>query len=465
MGRNSLRAVGPRLTNAKWQACCRKAEIRSSCDENSDPLELLVTADTSCIDKALAAVQKGTKEDLAAAYYIRGQRKGDPVDYLRALNAAEETLLERPESSAAMFNRALAQEKLGLIKEAKLSWDEVVKRKESGWWEEARKHVNALQQIRDAEWSPDKLDKALERRDRATLTRIVREFPSESMHAFEESDLLDVEKSRLFADILNEPYARAIVNAIVQTKDRSALTRGIRAYRLGRKLELNGQLDKAIGEYELAATLLERVGNPLYVAARYRIVANTFSGGGDTLASLDAITPIAKKHGYRDLYAIHSLRANELEFQSRYLEAYAAYQQAIDSADQNTAAVVAVLSRRSENYARIGSPDLAFRDSFAALKLLPRIADLNARHQANGSAAGAAKQLGYPGVAVQYQNAAVEAVQKAVVDAPAGSLATAKIHLIIALRARADICVELKRDVDARADLKQASDLAKDRPK
>lgn len=461
MGDQNFRTVGPRLSNAKWQACCRKAEIRPSCEESDDPLALLVAADKNCIDTALKLVGTRVAEDLSAAYFIRAQRKYDPVDFLRALQAAEDTLRKNPGSKTAMFNRALAQEKLGLTREAIRSWDEVVKFDESGWSREAREHRERLMGLRDPEWRGDELGEALRRRDRAALTKIARAFPSNAILAFEESDLLDAESSRLFADVLSDPYTQSIVKAAAETKDRAALEQGIRAFRQARTSARNGQPIEKADAYERAATLLERAGNPLSIAARYELAAYEFSSGRDSLPLLDAIAPIAKKHGYRDLSArIQTLRANDLEFHNRYLEAYAAYEQALAFAKQDPTATVTVLTRRSPNYAIVGLPRLAFHDSFAALTLLPRVADVNARHHAYASAATAVRQLDYPEIALQYQNAAVEAIQKAVVSAPAGGLARAKLHLAIALRGRANILVALERDTDARADLEQASDLA-----
>jgi CHAT domain-containing protein len=446
VGGKTFRTVGPRLSKTEWKACCAKAEIRPSetgiaCNESGDARTLLVTADRTCIDTALLAVQKRSKDDLAAAYYIRGQRKGDPVDYLRALNAAMEK-----SSGAALFNRALAQEKLGLVQEAIRSWDDVVKRGESGWSQEAREHRQRLQDLHDPEWRIDKLEEALRNRDRATLTKMVRAFPPNAIAAFEKSDLLDAEASRFFADVLNDPYARSIVDAIEHPKDRTALKQGMRAFRQKK--------------YEEAAGLLERAGNPLYIAARYQIAAERFRGGEDAVLLLNPIVPEAERFAYPGLPDIHTLRAISLGYQNRYFEALGAYDQAMVSAKRNPTAIVGVLTRRSGNYARIGSSKLAFRDAFQALTLLPNVASLNARNNTYGAAATAARQLGYVSIALQYQNAGVEEMRKGVRDAPANSLRVAKNNLLIALRARADIFVELARDAEAQIDLEQSSDLA-----
>jgi CHAT domain-containing protein len=460
-GGNHLRTVGPRLSNAEWKACCRKAEIRTTCDDQADALAFLLTADKGCVDTALAAVKDRAPDDLAAAYYIRAQRKNDPVDYLRALNAADELLQKNPGSPSARFNRALALEKLVLIRDAIQAWDDVVKLGERGWSDEARQRRERLLNLREPEWQSDKLEEALRLDNREALRKIVREHPSNAIRAFEDSNLLDVATSRRFADALNNPYARAIVDAIKQTKDRNALEQGLRAFRQARTQERNGQTDAANVAYQRAATLLEKAGIPLSLAARYSLAVQAYRNQQDSLPLLNKLAPIARKHAYHHLLAlIETFRAVELESQGRYLEAHAFYEQAIDSANGDPTAMVAVLGRRSENYRTIGNPKLALADSVQALALLPRITNLNARHHAYGSATTVAQQLGYPAIALRYQNALVETVQKAVVSAPAGGLAAAKLHLVVALRLRADILVELGRDVDAQTDLEQASDLA-----
>ena len=458
-GDRDFRTVEPRLSNAEWKACCRRGEIR--CDSGEDTLTQLVAAGEDCIDKALTAVEKHAKDDLAAAYYIRGQRKNDPVDFLRAWEAAEEELRRNPASEVALFNRALAQEKLGLTKEAIRSWNEVVKNDKSKWRDEAQQRRDHLQSLHDPEWRADKLEDALRRRDRATLAQLARALPFDAVLAFEESNLLDVEASRIFADVLGEPYTRSVVDAVERVKDRKALEEGLSAFRQARDAQRNADRDGAASAYERAATLLARAENPLFLAARYGAAAQRFSSTKESLALLDPIIPIVSNHGSSSLSArIHTIRANALEYDDRYLEAHEDYERALESAKNDPTGIVAALGRRSLNYATIGSSELAFADSFRAVSLLPYVADLNARHHAYASAAIAARQLGYPTVALHYQNALIEVMSRDVRNAPPGRLPTTKVHLAIALRARADIQVALERDQDALIDLEQAAGLA-----
>ena len=414
------RLVHARLSGADWKPFRQSAYVRTSCDpvrSREEALNLLAIAGRECLDTALNAVATHAKEDLAAAYLTRFDRNGDPVDLLRALETAEG------------FNRALAQEWLGLTKEALHSWNELVTEK-SGWSDEARQHLQRLQKLRDPLWNEEEVQSAFERHDAAALRRIVHAFPVEAAWSFEKSNLFDREGARLFATILadnGQMYPQAVVDVMDQARDRAALT----AFK-----------DK---DYLRAATLLERVGNPLHLAALY------YDG---SLPALERAIPHLKPE-YRELSArIHMYRANLLEFTDRYLEAHAEYDKALAFAKGEPTLIAATRARRSENFRTIGASEDAFRDAFRAVSLLNRVASTNARHLSYGAAANAARQLGYPLVALHYQNAAVEDIQRAM------SGAHAKAELSGALRVRAEILVALGQEADAERDLQQAAEFA-----
>src|SRR6185436_18692248 len=98
------------------------------------------------------------------------------------------------------------------------------------------------------------------------------------------------------------------------------------------------------------------------------------------------------------------------------------------------------------------------RHAHRALSVLTRVADLDARNHAYGSAANAATQLRQPEVALLYQNAAVTDLQRAVNAVPGDK--NAKIQLSVAFRKRAEILVQLEQDDNAEKDLQQTADLA-----
>lgn len=442
------RTVGPRLSGAAWAECCQAAEIRRTCDEAVETREaaiaLLAVAHGECLDKAFAAVEKYAKDDLSAAYFIRAQRTGDGVDFLRALDAAS-----RSNSDAAQFNRALAQQKLGLTREAMQSWDDIVRRDKSAWANDARQRLGQLRATYPR-WERDRMKNALGLRDSAQVDRITRAFPTEAMQYFELDAVHDSGAATILASALariGDPYARDIVAAAANTPDPKAFAEGLVAFQQE--------------NYSRAADLLERAGNPLHLTARYRAASALFRGGGDCLTVIESWAPIVEKRRYRDLaIRYHLLRANALEQQDRYFEALRFYQEALALAN-SPKRKVDILSRRAFNYSTIGQPANAFNDAVTILSLTPNVADLNANHHTYASAARAARDLGFPAIALQFQNVAVQLIQKSIAEAPAEAMKNAKHHYAIALRQRADMHAELGNDAVAEADLALATELAR----
>ena len=451
------RPFGPRLTHAAWKECCRKTVPRESCKEAIEDREkgweLLEDAHGECLDRVIVALEKYAKDDLAAAYFVRAQRRKNPIDLLRALDATQSN-----DAPAPLFNRALAQEKLGLIAAAQNSWNTIAGSADDEWAKEARNRLARL--TRPApQWRADELEAALRRRDRAAVETIVRAFPADAAKYFEQSNLVDADGARLFADALastGDFYASAIVEAAGPTKDRDAWERGVRTFQEARRHERNTEYDQAETEYAQAAGFLERSGNPLSLAARYGVATSRFITGGDVLPLLDSLVIDPR---YRNLTSrFHTMRAAALDIEGRYTEALAEYSSVIDTNAGSPKDIAKALTRRCMNYLTTGRTEKAFFDAYYALKYARVATDMDTLHQANAGAAAAASKLGYPAIALQYQTAAVAALQRILRRVPASPLA--KQHLSIALRARAQFHLALKRDVAAATDLEEASRLA-----
>jgi CHAT domain-containing protein len=388
-----------------------------------------------CFCSALMACNREDTEMTGGRDATRFERIEDPVELLRVLETAKG------------FNRALVLEKLYLTKEAIYEWNEVA-RKNPERSIEARQHLERLQQLSDPvkQWSTTEVDRALEDRDEAGLTKFVRLFPTDAARYFERTLSGDRERARLFAKTLTaagDPFPQAVVDAMDRTKDRAALDEGLTAFHKG--------------DFQRAATLLERAGNPLSLAAHYYI---TTRQQPPSLSVLDAAIPHLRPEYHELSSRIYAWRANVLEFDDRYLEAQADYKRALAAANGDPTSIAAARARESWNFATVGNSEEAFRDAHRALNLLTRVADTNTRNQGYAGAANAAAQLGYPDTALLYQNAAVEDIQHAVAAAPASKAASVKIQLSVALRKRAEIHVQLKRDADAQDDLEQAADFA-----
>ena len=393
-----------------------------------------------CLCSALLACTRENPKPPGRGDLARIERIDDPVKLLRALETAKGP------------NHALVLEKLCLTKEAIAAWNEAA-RQNPQWSNEARQHIAALQQLPDPikQWNTDEIDRALDRRNATELAKIVRLFPADAAQYFERSLLRDRERARLFAKVLagaGEHYPQTVIDAMDRTKDRAALDQGLDAFRKG--------------DFLRAATLFDRAGNPLALAARYYAAATeSFTMPEQALREIDTILPDLNSRDRELSSRIYVLRASALEFDDRYLEALAVYRQALAAANREPTLTAVAFGRESFNFATIGNSEKAFSDAHSALKLLPRVANIDARNHAYAGAARAAAQLGHPNTALLYQNAAVEDAQRAVMGArTARDLATAKMELSAALRQRAEFHVQLQQDAEARDDLQQASDLA-----
>lgn len=98
--------------------------------------------DAAVADPASAAILA----DLAAAYLARGARPGRAIDVARAYEAAHRARHLSPHLPAALFNEAMALERLHLDGEAARAWSAAaaLEPPSSGWAAEARRHAEAL---------------------------------------------------------------------------------------------------------------------------------------------------------------------------------------------------------------------------------------------------------------------------------------------------------------------------------
>lgn len=83
--------------------------------------------------------------DLSAAYLARGERTGRVDDHQLALGNATKALEIDRVLPTALFNRALALERLGEVNDARAAWQAYLTvDRQSGWADEARAHLRRL---------------------------------------------------------------------------------------------------------------------------------------------------------------------------------------------------------------------------------------------------------------------------------------------------------------------------------
>ena len=143
----------PAQVLVRWQVAARLEALRpmlpagSSHAAAAEGLSRLYRDDTAGALALLRdAVHRDPAEpsywcDLAAAALVRGE----PTDLLEALESADVALELKPSLEAAAFNRALALERLGLLRAAHDAWTDAARlATATGWAAEARERARAL---------------------------------------------------------------------------------------------------------------------------------------------------------------------------------------------------------------------------------------------------------------------------------------------------------------------------------
>jgi CHAT domain-containing protein len=510
------RPVEPRLTGATgWQACtsfltpghvvpesqCRPVQPSppEACDEvvgdTAQAVRLLADR-PACTDAAIAFLTPAAQHnaevmsDLSAAYYVRAQRADDPADLLEALNAAEAAVAKAPRLAAARFNRALAQEALGLTADAFDSWNELLETERGDWAAEARRHRNALARERASDaasqWtrSLNRLPAALQAGDRSAVAKLIEPAPGAAV-AYLENELLPqwadepsadrLRRARLFAEelsrITKDNYAidaiAAIGRSLPDPATLNALREGHRAFRDGRSAEEAFNVTRAAPAFEKAARLLASGKSPVQGAAAlgYAVAIN-FDDLPRSVRLLDPIEKQAREAAHWHLLArTRSTRGFLVFFQSRFVESIAAYELAVaDYGKLHDEEGMAInYTRLAGNWRTGGEKRLAWRNAYQAMRHASRIANLKDRHVLLGENALAALALHQPRIALRYQERAVELIRDeltAVSPDRLDRIAYLKTNLVRAFRERARIRLELNEPEQATRDLDESQRLA-----
>lgn len=239
--------------------------------------------------------------DLAAACLIRGTERDRPLDLIAALDAAEKAAELSPASPEALFNRALARERLSLVAEAAQAWQEYRRQDgTSGWSEEAAAALARLQAASDpAESWPAAQRRLLEAAaagDRKTLESLVVRFPQEA-RSFGEDEILaswadhylrgrfpqaetdlGVARSigaalvRLSGESMLADAVRGIDQASCEPERMRRLADGLTSYRKGFLLIRDRRFGPAEAPLEEARQLLRQASNPFEAWARFLLI-------------------------------------------------------------------------------------------------------------------------------------------------------------------------------------------------
>ncbi|HKP75559.1 MAG TPA: hypothetical protein VJT67_08450, partial [Longimicrobiaceae bacterium] len=112
------------------------------------------SARAAALDSAIAGFEAAARladrpapvlADLAAALLFRAARDGNARDVVNAIEVSDQAVELEKHNEAALFNRALAMERWGLVEQATAEWRSLAARG-SAWRAEAQGHATALQQ-------------------------------------------------------------------------------------------------------------------------------------------------------------------------------------------------------------------------------------------------------------------------------------------------------------------------------
>jgi CHAT domain-containing protein/tetratricopeptide (TPR) repeat protein len=416
--------------------------------------------------------------DLAAAY-LSGDSLSHPQDALRALAALDSALTLDPRSAAARFNRALAFERLALLRQARGAWASFLELdRDSAWAAEARRHVHELARPSDVEeWKNllPAISTAARTGDAVAVRTAVRRFPQLARgHAEEEllpawararqngrSGAAALALARAIGAALAESSGDLMLRDAVAALDGAreaptldALAAGYAAYRAA--LAAAGQRDfrAADPDFARAGMELSRAASPSALWARFHLAHCAYQRQDYPVALrlLGALVGEAEASHYIALAGrarwltgtVHLVQARPTESLIEYRQALARFERVGERAN-----IVGVHTLLAASLAFVGDADGAWRHRYAALQVLRGLDDPLRLRVTLAEVARAAVEIGEPGVALHFQDELVPIVET--LHDPAAMAA--------ALRQRASIYHRLGRIEAALRDLAQAEAL------
>ena len=451
-----------------------------------------------CNDTALEALKRFARtdaqamSDLAAGHYLIAQREDRPLELLPALQAAESAVRMAPRLPAARFNLALIQESLGFSAESLANWD-VYLTLEPGaadWNREAKSHRDPL--LHQTRRSParvwqdhrQRIEAAARDGRRQELGPLMQPYPTPAL-TFIEEELLprwaetgssqDLRIATVAATewsrVTGDPYLADVsrhVDRLVSSADSvhvDALRNGIRAFSAARRAATGRlQSQKALSAYEEAFRWLRLSGSPLQLSAQLGIAqARADEAAIRALADLDTLYAQALARNYHRLCGAIGFARGYIHMWGRrsYVDSLDDYAAAIPFfrriGDRQT--VAAAHSRRIGLLSMAGQPEAAWRERVGALQNAAWMVNLKERHILLAETATTVLKLGYPSIALRYQDAAVRVVDAELPYIAAGgpsALRSIRIQAIAALRGRAEIQLQLQAYDRAAADIAEA---------
>ncbi len=240
---------------------------------------LLLAGRTDEAITALRTIASGSPDaryhsDLSAALAARASRTGSAEDWAGALSEAETALAGEPDSPQALFNRALALERMFLRSQALQAWQDYLRRDpNSGWASEARNRL----QDKPLSWEEHR--------------RQLDQSPADALF-----DRLTVENPQLLREWVEEVVLRSWATSLASNQPEDGARALALASRIAPRIS-KAQADRSLEETTLA---MRSSRDPIALArawldfseARERYLRGEFSASGELYRK--ALEPLAR---------------------------------------------------------------------------------------------------------------------------------------------------------------------------
>ena len=485
--------AGPRTTPA-WELLAAASRVKKDAEADPSPenrhalgVAHLVLGD---LDQAVSVLRSVANEappdatllnDLGAALLARGELQSRPDDFIEALSLIEKALQLNGSLREALFNRAVALEKLHLDDKAVAAWGDYLGRgPESGWADEARRRLEQLEKTKElGQWKPDRdrLERAAARGDASAVSEIVTRRTQETRLLIQD-ELLGVwaraakagdtkESERVLAMATTLASALTQASGDAMTEDIVSVVRkttaGGPSKRLQALIDAHVAYQNAVDRYALvevgdalqlfddAQVELNDAKSPLALWASYGAARCEYYRTELKAASLRLvkILPDAQRMNYLAVGAHADALQGLMDIlENRFDASLAHYQRSLAAferlhEEENTAHLSSLVG---ENLGFMGDDRESLRKILAAVSRVPRVQNPGRAVAVFAQAAIAVARQGFPDVAMKFQDAAVERAKR---DGD-------PIDVVDSLQLRARIAADLGRTEPARSDLADA---------
>lgn len=379
--------------------------------------------------------------DLSAAYLVRGTGAGLPQDLAKALATADRALQQDATLAPALFNRALALQKLSLATEAQRAWKEYLQvDSTSAWADEARSHLQLLDATSSVGGMGEdkrRIQAAARQRDENELRKQVERSPDATREWLHDqlvskwTAAIRSAQAGAAAAVLDEsqPAAEALAaltgdrfhaEAVASLRRASANAADAERRALALEAFAAAQIDynrdrirESMPQFERTLTLLAGTDTGFAAWSRNYLAIGRYLAGDFASAQhlLRLVVADAEAKSYVRVNGL-ALRLRGLIFGvqadfPRALEDYRASLRAFEVVRDgpNRAAVHALLAEMLDF---LGESDQAWAERAHSLTQLPAVEDRRQRHQILLQASLASLRQGLPQAAGYFQRAALD---------------------------------------------------------